>query len=80
MDDIAVGLEHVHLLNCGDGLHVHLLESGLQLLVVGTGALVDLLDLSSRRTLASVAQLLMKILYVRTRAFRAMEGSGDIAT
>ena len=54
MNDVAIGLEHVHFLDGLDWLHVHLLESGLQLLVVGAGALVDLLDLSSWCALASV--------------------------
>ena len=56
MDDVAIALEHVHLLNGLDGLHVHLLERGLQLLVVGAGVLMHLLDLSSRSSLASVSQ------------------------
>lgn len=34
VDDVAVGLEHVDLLNCLDGLHVQLLESSLELLVI----------------------------------------------
>lgn len=53
MNDVPVLLEHVHLLNGLDGLHIEFLERGLELLVVGAGALVDLLDLSSRRTLAT---------------------------
>ena len=54
VDDVAVRLEHVDLLDCLNGLDVHLLESGLQLLVVGASALVDLLDLPSRGALSSV--------------------------
>ena len=54
MNDVAVRLEHVDLLNCLNWLHVHLLQGRLQLLVVGARALVDLLDLSSRGALASV--------------------------
>lgn len=61
MDDIAIRLEHVHLLNGRDWLDVHLLESGLQLLVVGAGALVDLLDLSSRGALSSATISLMPL-------------------
>jgi len=53
VDNIAVGLEHVDLLDGLDRLHVQLLEGALELLVVGAGALVDLLDLSSRSTLAA---------------------------
>ncbi len=43
VDDVAVRLKHVDLLNGLDWLHVHLLESCLELLVVCAGALVDLL-------------------------------------
>lgn len=59
MDDVAVRLEHVDLLDGLDGLHVHLLEGRLQLLVVDAGCLVDLLDNSSGGSLASV---LLKVL------------------
>lgn len=54
MDDVAVALEHVDLLDSLDGLYIKLLERGLKLLVVGAGALVDLLHLSAWSTLASV--------------------------
>jgi hypothetical protein len=54
VDDVAVALEHVDLLDGLDGLDVQLLKRGLKLLVVGAGALVDLLDLPARSTLASV--------------------------
>jgi hypothetical protein len=54
VDDVAVALEHVDLLNSLDGLNVQLLERSLELLVVGAGRPVDLLDLSARSTLASV--------------------------
>ena len=54
VDDVAVRLEHVDLLNGRDGLDVHLLEGGLELLVVTTAGSVDLLDLSSGSTLATV--------------------------
>jgi hypothetical protein len=40
-----------------DGLHVHLLESCLQLLVVRAGALMDLLHLSSWCALASTLRV-----------------------
>jgi hypothetical protein len=53
VDDVAVALEHVDLLNRLDGLDVEFLERCLQLLVVGAGALVDLLDLPARSALAS---------------------------
>jgi hypothetical protein len=54
VDDVAVRLEHVDLLNGRDGLDVHLLEGGLELLVVTTAGSVDLLDLSSGSTLSAV--------------------------
>jgi hypothetical protein len=53
VDDVSVALEHVDLLNGLDGLYVKLLQRGLELLVVGTGALVDLLDLPAGSALAS---------------------------
>ena len=58
MDNVAIALEHVDLLNCLDGLDVHLLECRLQLLVVCAGRLVGLLDLSSWGSLSSVRRLL----------------------
>lgn len=54
MDDVAILLEHVDLLDGLDGLDVHLLEGGLQLLVVGAGGPGDLLDLAAGSTLASI--------------------------
>jgi len=53
VNDIAVTLEHVHLLNCLNRLDVELLQRRLQLLVVGAGGFVDLLDLTPRSALAS---------------------------
>jgi hypothetical protein len=55
VDNISVTLEHVDLLNGLDGLHIELLQRSLELLVVGTSALVDLLDLPAGSTLASVS-------------------------
>lgn len=57
MDDVAVGLEHVDLLNRLDGLDIELLQRRLQLLVVHSRALVNLLDLSSRRALSTIDPL-----------------------
>lgn len=54
VNHVAVGLEHVDLFNRLDGLHIHLLERRLQLLVVRAAALVHLLDLSPRCSLATV--------------------------
>lgn len=53
VDDVSVLLEHVDLLDRLDGLDVHLLKGRLELLVVGAGGLVDLLDLAAGSTLAS---------------------------
>jgi hypothetical protein len=53
MDDITILLEHIDLFNCLNGLDIHLLQCGLQLLVIGTARLVDLLRLASRRAFAS---------------------------
>lgn len=57
MNDVAIGLEHVYLLNSLDRLDIELLERRLQLLVVHTRALVYLLDLSSRCAFSTVAHL-----------------------
>jgi hypothetical protein len=54
VDDVAVALEHVDLLNSLDGLDVELLERTLELLVVGASVPLDLLDLPAGSTLASV--------------------------
>lgn len=68
MDDVAVSLEHVDLLNSLDRLDVQLLESALEFLVVGAGALVDLLDLSSRSTLATESYISPDLPCVHTPA------------
>jgi hypothetical protein len=57
VDDVSVLLEHVDLLDGLDGLDVHLLQGGLELLVVGTGGLVDLLNLAAGSTLSSVDEI-----------------------
>jgi hypothetical protein len=57
VDNVAIGLEHVYLLNSLDRLDIELLERRLQLLVVHTRALVHLLDLSSWCALSTVAHL-----------------------
>ena len=53
MNDIAIRLEHVDLLNCLDGLSVQLLQGLLELLVVGAGSSGRTLDLSSGSTFAT---------------------------
>lgn len=54
VDNVSVFFEHVHLLNGLDGLHIQLLEGGLELLVVGAGCLVDFLHFSSGGAFSSV--------------------------
>jgi hypothetical protein len=54
VDDVAVRLEHVDLLDLSDGLDVHLLEGSLELLVVGARRPVDLLLHTSGSSLAAV--------------------------
>lgn len=53
MDHVAILLEHVHFLNRLDRLHVHLLQRGLQLLVIRAAALVHLLHFPARRSLTA---------------------------
>lgn len=54
MDDVAVALEHVDLLDGLDGLDIQLLEGLLELLVITSGAGRRALDLSPRGTLATI--------------------------
>lgn len=62
VNDVAIALEHVDLLDLLDGLNIQFLEVCLQLLVVGAGCLVDLLDLTPRSTLASVSDIVLVFL------------------
>lgn len=57
MDNVAVRLEHVDLLNGLDGLGVQLLQGLLELLVVGAGAGGSTLDLAAGGTLSTVLGL-----------------------
>ena len=61
VDDVAVLLEHVDLLNALEGLNVQLLKSGLELLVIGTGVADNLLDLTAGSTLATGESLVFEI-------------------
>lgn len=54
MDNVAVGLEHVNLLDSLDGLGAQLLQGSLELLVVGAGAGGRTLDLAAGGTLSTV--------------------------
>jgi hypothetical protein len=56
VDDVSVALEHVDLFNGLDRLYVELLEGSLQLLVVGSRALVHLLDLPAGCAFSSIAR------------------------
>lgn len=75
VDDVAVALEHVDLLNRLDGLDVELLQGALELLVVGAGALVDLLDLPARGTLASVQHSLAIPSYAEAESSKVVEST-----
>lgn len=68
MNDIAVALEHVHLLNCLNWLHIEFLQGCLELLVVCTAGLVHFLDLASRCALATVCSSCQPLckLFLRT--------------
>lgn len=55
VDDVAVALEHVHLLDGLDGLNIDLLEGGLELLVIASRAGRRSLDLSAGGTLATIS-------------------------
>lgn len=56
MDDVAVGLEHVDLLDGLDGLGVELLQLGLELLVIGVGSGGSALGGSSGSSLSTVSR------------------------
>jgi hypothetical protein len=55
VDDVSVALEHVDFLNGLDGLDIELLKGSLQLFVVGSRALVHLLDLPAGCAFASIS-------------------------
>lgn len=55
VDDVAILLEHVDLLNSLDWLSIQLLQRALELLVVRCRSLVDTLGLAARCTLATVS-------------------------
>lgn len=79
VDDVAVALEHVDLLNRLDGLDVELLQGALELLVVTAGALVDLLDLSARSTLASITIVAcQRIFRGRVVVVKPLEGVSEL--
>ena len=54
MNDVPILLEHVHLLNRLDRLHVEFLERGLQLLVVCAARLVHLFHFAAGCAFASI--------------------------
>ena len=55
MYDVAVLLEHVHLLNCLDRLNIEFLQRGLQLSIVGAWGLVNFLLFPPRCSFAPVS-------------------------
>lgn len=55
VDDVAVGLEHVDLLDGLDGLSVELLQLGLELLVIGVGSGGSALGGSSGSSLSTAS-------------------------
>lgn len=56
VDDVAVGLEHVDLLDGLDGLSVELLQLGLELLVIGVGSGGSALGGSSGSSLSTASR------------------------
>lgn len=56
MDDVAVGLEHVDLLDGLDGLSVELLQLSLELLVIGVGSSGSALGGPSGSSLSTVSR------------------------
>jgi len=79
VNDIAIALEHVDLLNRLNGLHIQLLQCSLKLLVVGARGLVDLLNLSPWSAFASVIayQCLVQISYISRRCSYELVGLRD---
>lgn len=57
MDDVAIALEHVDLLDGLDGLDVELLQRLLELLVIAGRARGRTLDLSPGSTLATIRHM-----------------------
>jgi hypothetical protein len=55
VDDVAIALEHVDLLNGLNGLDIQLLERLLELLVIAAGPGRRALDLSPRCSLATIS-------------------------
>ena len=53
VDDFAIILEHVHLLNGRDGVHTQALQGVLELLVIGVRGLAGTLVLSTDSPLAT---------------------------
>ena len=54
VDDVAIFLEHIHLLDGLNRLDVELFEGSLQLLIIGPGGFVDLLRFTARSPFTSV--------------------------
>lgn len=78
VNDVAVALEHVHLLNGLDGLDIELLEGGLELLVITAGPGRGALDLPAGSSLATMYQT-VRFSFACTGSSR-MAGRGCILT
>jgi hypothetical protein len=53
VEDVSVVHEHVDLFNCLNRLSSKLLQGSLKLLVIGSAVFVNLLNLSSNRSLSA---------------------------
>lgn len=54
MNDVSILLEHINLLDGLDRLNIQLLKRRMELLVIGSSGLMDLLDFSSWSSLSSI--------------------------
>lgn len=61
MNNVTVLFKHVYFLNSLDRLDIELLQGSLKLLVVGSRALVNLLDLSPWSSLSTTAIISLQL-------------------
>lgn len=61
MNNVTVLFKHVYFLNSLDRLDIELLQGSLKLLVVGSRALVNLLDLSPWSSLSTTAIISLRL-------------------
>lgn len=69
VDDITIRFEHVDFLDRLDGLHIHLFQCRLQLLVVCSRALMNLLHLPPWCTLAAAFTLSVLVHLLRSAGY-----------